>query len=556
MPVGASRRSDSADNLAAASLAVAAPKHRRAQQAQHHPAAASGSGSRASSAIGSRTLCWNSQETRQDGTSQKAEPMATRVPDRSSRPSAITMTLVLACAVPLMAQQAASSGRVFTADDYARAERFMGYNTNPLVFHGTVRPNWLGASELLPAAARGAAGADDRFWYRSERPRRRRVHPRGSRARHAGARVRSREAGGGAVHGGKRPLRRADPALQRHRPHRRRPIGGVRRREASVELRSPGHALHVERRCTGAARRLRRRAAAGGQARDTVASPDGTKAAFVRDFNLWVRDVARREGDAADDRRHQGFRLCDQRRRLDAAATRPSSSGRPTRRRSRPSVTTRAASARCTSSTPIVGHPTLHDAEIPAAGRRQDLHDRARGDRRRPEEGHQARTCRSIRIARRCAITSSAAARGPTCSGATTARRWRSSRRRAITSARTCASPTPTTGEVRNVLTRAHRDVLRVGPGPRELALPAAVERGALVLAQGRLGPSLSARRRRPACRRTAITSGDGNVTQVLRVDEAGPDDLLPGRRQGGRPRSRTSATSTRSASTAGIRRC
>ena len=84
--------------------------------------------------------------------------MATRVPDRSSRPSAITMTFVLACAVPLMAQQAASSGRVFTADDYARAERFMGYNTNPLVFHGAVRPNWLAESDLLPAprAARPA----------------------------------------------------------------------------------------------------------------------------------------------------------------------------------------------------------------------------------------------------------------------------------------------------------------------------------------------------------------------------------------------------------------
>ena len=92
--------------------------------------------------------------------------MATRVPDHSFRRSAITMSLALACAVPLLAQQAASSGRVFTADDYARAERFMGYNTNPLVFHGAVRPNWLAEADLLPAAARGAASADDRFWYR------------------------------------------------------------------------------------------------------------------------------------------------------------------------------------------------------------------------------------------------------------------------------------------------------------------------------------------------------------------------------------------------------
>jgi dipeptidyl aminopeptidase/acylaminoacyl peptidase len=38
------------------------------------------------------------------------------------------------------------------AVDYARAERFMGYNTNPLVLHSGVHPNWL---------------PDDRFWYRT-----------------------------------------------------------------------------------------------------------------------------------------------------------------------------------------------------------------------------------------------------------------------------------------------------------------------------------------------------------------------------------------------------
>jgi dipeptidyl aminopeptidase/acylaminoacyl peptidase len=37
------------------------------------------------------------------------------------------------------------------ASDYERAEKFMGYNTNRLVLHSEVRPNWL---------------PDDRFWYR------------------------------------------------------------------------------------------------------------------------------------------------------------------------------------------------------------------------------------------------------------------------------------------------------------------------------------------------------------------------------------------------------
>ena len=39
----------------------------------------------------------------------------------------------------------------FTAADYARAEKLMGYNTTPLVAHSGVRPNWL---------------PDERFWYR------------------------------------------------------------------------------------------------------------------------------------------------------------------------------------------------------------------------------------------------------------------------------------------------------------------------------------------------------------------------------------------------------
>src|SRR5260370_6055905 len=39
----------------------------------------------------------------------------------------------------------------FTSADYARAEKFMGYNTTPLVLGAGVRPTWL---------------ADERFWYR------------------------------------------------------------------------------------------------------------------------------------------------------------------------------------------------------------------------------------------------------------------------------------------------------------------------------------------------------------------------------------------------------
>jgi dipeptidyl-peptidase-4 len=58
---------------------------------------------------------------------------------------------LLLLATPIAAQQP----RQLTADDYARAERFLGANTAPLVTGIGVRPTWL---------------ADGRFWYRTTVP--------------------------------------------------------------------------------------------------------------------------------------------------------------------------------------------------------------------------------------------------------------------------------------------------------------------------------------------------------------------------------------------------
>ena len=57
---------------------------------------------------------------------------------------------ISAYALPGLAQQ--GERRVFTADDYARAEKFMPYKTAPLVLHSGIRANWL---------------PGDRFWYRN-----------------------------------------------------------------------------------------------------------------------------------------------------------------------------------------------------------------------------------------------------------------------------------------------------------------------------------------------------------------------------------------------------
>ena len=48
-----------------------------------------------------------------------------------------------------------AQGKQLTKEDYARAEKFMAYNVNPLVYHGVARPTWM---------------EDGRFWYRDNGP--------------------------------------------------------------------------------------------------------------------------------------------------------------------------------------------------------------------------------------------------------------------------------------------------------------------------------------------------------------------------------------------------
>jgi len=71
---------------------------------------------------------------------------------------AITLTLVVAGAWTVRGgadQRQSSPARALTAADYARAEKFMTWNTTPLVFRSSVSATWL---------------PDDRFWYRVTTP--------------------------------------------------------------------------------------------------------------------------------------------------------------------------------------------------------------------------------------------------------------------------------------------------------------------------------------------------------------------------------------------------
>ncbi len=118
--------------------------------------------------------------------------------------------LIFACASGVFAQT-----RLFTADDYARAEKMLGYNTLPLVDRAGVRPTWIDGGK---------------FYYRV-------LTPTGSE------------------------FVLVDPA------------DGSRKTGDSLA------SLGVTP------------ASSDGGIPNAVVSPDGKKAAFIKDWNLWVRDL-------------------------------------------------------------------------------------------------------------------------------------------------------------------------------------------------------------------------------------------------------------------------
>jgi dipeptidyl aminopeptidase/acylaminoacyl peptidase len=163
--------------------------------------------------------------------------------------------------VPAFAQ-APAAPRQFTADDYARAERFLGYNTTPLVLGAGVRATWL---------------PDGRFWYRTLReagPEFVLVDP--------AARTRA------PLFDHDRLAAALSAAAGRTYERARLPMQTV---ELSEDATRVSFSL-AQRRFTcdvkGSACTVDER---HGQ-RTEALSPDRKRAAFIRDWNLWVRDVA------------------------------------------------------------------------------------------------------------------------------------------------------------------------------------------------------------------------------------------------------------------------
>ncbi|HEX6464841.1 MAG TPA: DPP IV N-terminal domain-containing protein [Vicinamibacterales bacterium] len=123
----------------------------------------------------------------------------------------------------------AQSRTIVTADDYARAEKMLAGHVTPLVYRSGVRANWL---------------PDDRFWYRV-----------------------TTEAGSETT--------LVDPAKRTKAP--------CTLPECSAAAGRGGRGGRGSEQSTAATGR--------GATRNDILSPDGKRTAYIKDWNLWVRDV-------------------------------------------------------------------------------------------------------------------------------------------------------------------------------------------------------------------------------------------------------------------------
>jgi dipeptidyl aminopeptidase/acylaminoacyl peptidase len=177
----------------------------------------------------------------------------------------IALAVMLVAAPALLAQQPL---RQLTADDYARAERFLAPNTAPLVSGAMGVPNWL---------------PDGRFWYRATRP------------------------GGGSEFTIVDPVKRSRAAAFDHpklasalATASTAKVDATRLPFQTFDLSKDGREITVivdKRRWTcsieGYTCRAVEPAAAATIAAppNSVTSPDGRYAAYIRDFNLWIKDL-------------------------------------------------------------------------------------------------------------------------------------------------------------------------------------------------------------------------------------------------------------------------
>ena len=178
------------------------------------------------------------------------------------------LALIVVC---LTVAAAAQQGRQLTMADYTQAEKFMNYNVNPLVFHGVEHPEWI---------------SGDRFWYRD-------LGPEGMTYMLVDAAKGTKE-----------------PVFDHARLAAALTAAGARRESdphhlvldeltldgATVTVSAAGAKYRCDLSGKGTCAAIGSAPGGRGPGRrsyvEPVLSPDGKKGAFIRDWNLWVRDTA------------------------------------------------------------------------------------------------------------------------------------------------------------------------------------------------------------------------------------------------------------------------
>ena len=162
--------------------------------------------------------------------------------------------------------------RVFTAADYGRAEKMLSYNTAPLVDHAGIRPVWL---------------ADGRFWYRNPTAAGSEfiiVDPTNGTRQAAFDQVKLAAAlstaAGAKYEAAKLPF--TDFSFS---PDNQNISFNIGNRRFKCDAQASGCAAD------GAAANEPTRAGRRNSFME-VPSPDGRRTAFIRDWNLWMRDSA------------------------------------------------------------------------------------------------------------------------------------------------------------------------------------------------------------------------------------------------------------------------
>lgn len=172
----------------------------------------------------------------------------------------------------------AQSGKVLTSKDYEHAEQFMNYNTESLVDLGSVRPNWV---------------SDDQFWYLDTKSGNKTfmLVNAASRAKttafnHVKLAVALATATGAEVNANRLPFSFITLSDNGNTVDFTAEGKQWKFNKSTFQLISTGAAPERLNMAGGMGRGGR------GGGGNQVVSPDGKTAAFIKDYNLWVRDLA------------------------------------------------------------------------------------------------------------------------------------------------------------------------------------------------------------------------------------------------------------------------